>query len=54
MKNLCIIPAKSFSRRLPSKNIKSFFGKPVIYYSIKTALKSKVFAKVFVSTESKK
>ena len=54
MKNLCIIPAKSFSKRLPSKNIKFFFGKPVISYSITTALKSKLFTKVFVSTESEK
>lgn len=54
MKNLCVIPAKLLSKRLPMKNIKVLFGKPVIYYSIKTALKSKLFSKVFVSTDSHK
>ena len=54
MRNLCVIPAKLASSRLPFKNIKLFFGKPVIYYSIKTALKSKIFSKVFVSTDSPK
>lgn len=52
MHNLCVIPAKLYSRRFPFKNIKLFFGEPIIYYSIKTALESKLFSKVFVSTDS--
>ena len=52
MQNLCVIPAKLVSKRLPLKNIKFFFGKPIIYYSIKAALESKLFSKVFVSTDS--
>lgn len=52
-KNICIIPARQGSKRLLGKNIKNFFGKPIIYYPIKEALKSKLFDRVIVSTDSK-
>jgi len=53
MKNyICIIPARKGSKRIKNKNIKSFFGKPIIYYSIKTAINSKIFKEVHVSTDS--
>ena len=52
MKPICIIPARSGSKRIKNKNIKLFFGKPIIYYSIKAAIKSKCFSNVFVSTDS--
>ena len=52
--NIAIIPAKSNSRRVPNKNILKFFGKEMIYYSISQALKSKLFDKIIVSTDSKK
>ena len=48
-----IIPARIGSKRIRKKNIKEFFGKPIIYYSIKAALKSKLFKEVVVSTDSK-
>ena len=48
---LCIIPARGGSKRIPKKNIKDFLGKPIIAYSIETALKSKLFGKVIVSTD---
>jgi N-acylneuraminate cytidylyltransferase len=51
--NLCIIPARGGSKRLPRKNIKSFFGKPVIEYGITTALASGLFQEVMVSTDDK-
>ena len=53
MKNKCvaIIPARGGSKRIPRKNIKDFFGKPLIAYSIEVALESKLFDKVIVSTE---
>ncbi len=51
MKNLAIIPARGGSKRIPKKNIKDFLGKPIIAYSIETALKSKLFCKVIVSTD---
>ena len=53
-KNICIIPARSGSKRIKNKNILNFFGKPVIYYPIKEAIKSKLFDKIIVSTDSKK
>ena len=52
--NIAIIIARIGSRRIKSKNIKFFFGKPVIAYSIINALNSKIFSRVIVSTESKK
>ena len=51
MKNLCIIPARGGSKRIPHKNVKSFMGKPIIAYSIETALKSGLFDEVMVSTD---
>lgn len=51
MKNLAIIPARGGSKRVPRKNIKDFLGKPIIAYSIETALKSKLFDEVMVSTD---
>jgi N-acylneuraminate cytidylyltransferase len=54
IKRLLIIPARLNSRRVKNKNIKIFFKKPIIAYPIKTALKSKLFSKIHVSTESKK
>jgi len=50
---LAIITARLGSKRLKLKNIKNFFGKPVISYPIKACLKSNIFDKVVVSTESK-
>lgn len=51
MKSICIIPARSGSKRIHKKNIKNFFEKPIISYSIETALKSGIFDKVIVSTD---
>ncbi len=48
---LCIIPARGGSKRIPRKNIKDFLGKPIIAYSIETALKSGCFDRVIVSTD---
>ena len=53
-KNIAIITARKNSKRIKNKNIKIFNKKPLIYWTIKTALKSKLFDKVFVSTDSKK
>ncbi len=48
---IAIIPARGGSKRIPRKNIKDFFGKPLIAYSIQVALESKLFDKVIVSTD---
>lgn len=49
--NICIIPARGGSKRIPRKNIKEFNGKPIIAYSIEAALQSNCFSKVIVSTD---
>ena len=51
MSNICIIPARGGSKRIPRKNIKVFLGKPIIAYSIKAALDSKLFDEVMASTD---
>ncbi len=51
MNNVAIITARGGSKRIPRKNIKLFRGKPMIAYSIKTALDSGLFDMVMVSTE---
>ena len=50
---IAIIPARIGSKRIKKKNIKKFNKLPIIYYSIKAALKSKLFDDVVVSTDSK-
>lgn len=49
--NLAIIPARGGSKRIPRKNIRPFLGKPIIAYSIETALNSDLFEEVMVSTD---
>ena len=53
-KIIAIIPARSGSKGLLNKNIKLFNKKPLIYWTIKSALQSKYIDKCFVSTDSKK
>jgi N-acylneuraminate cytidylyltransferase len=48
---IAIIPARGGSKRIPRKNIREFHGKPLIAYSIETALQSNLFEKVVVSTD---
>ena len=52
MSNLALITARGGSKRIPKKNIKEFCGKPIIAYSIKSALESGLFDEVMVSTDS--
>lgn len=52
-KILAIIPARGGSKGIPRKNIKSLNGKPLLYYTIEEALKSKYIDRVTVSTEDK-
>ena len=54
MNIVAIIPARKNSKGIKNKNIINYKGKPLIYHSIKTALKSKLIDKVIVSTDSKK
>ena len=49
--NICIIPARGGSKRIPKKNIKIFGGQPMISWSIEAALNSECFKRVIVSTD---
>ena len=51
MANVCIIPARGGSKRIAKKNIKLFLGRPIIAYSIETAITSGLFDEVMVSTD---
>lgn len=51
---VAIIPARKNSKRVKKKNIKSFFGKPIIYWTIRTLKKTKLFDKIYVSTDCSK
>ena len=48
--NIAIIPARKGSKRLPMKNVRPFFGKPVIQHTIEAALASKCFQRIIVSS----
>lgn len=50
-KILAIIPARAKSTRLPGKNINDFVGKPLIAWTIESALKSSYIDRVIVSTD---
>ena len=52
MDNIAIITARGGSKRIPKKNIREFCGRPIIEYSIRAALESKLFDEVMVSTDS--
>jgi len=54
MKILCTICGRGGSKGLINKNIKSFLGKPLVSYTIKQAIKSKLFYKIALSSDSKK
>ena len=51
MKNLCIIPARGGSKRIPRKNVKLFLGKPMLAYSIEAAKQTGLFEEIMVSTD---
>jgi len=51
MNNIAIITARGGSKRIPKKNIKSFFGKPMVVYAIEACRQSAVFSEVMVSTD---
>jgi N-acylneuraminate cytidylyltransferase len=50
--NIAVIPARGGSKRLPGKNCRQFFGKPLIAYAIEAAKASCLFDRVIVSTDS--
>ena len=51
---LGIIPARGGSKGIPGKNIKEFYGKPLIAWTIEAALKSGSLSRLIVSTDDNK
>ena len=51
---LCIIPARSGSKRIKNKNILKFFKIPFLGRTIITAKRAKIFDNIVVSSDSKK
>ena len=48
---LAVIPARGGSKRIPSKNIKTFCGKPMMAWAIEAAIKSQCFDQIVVPTD---
>jgi N-acylneuraminate cytidylyltransferase len=48
---IAIIPARGGSKRIPQKNIKSFFGKPMLSYAINACKDAGIFSEIMVSTD---
>ena len=51
MKKFCLILARKNSRRIKGKNMISFNGKPLVYWSILTAVKSNIFDTIILSSD---
>lgn len=50
--SLAIIPARGGSKRIPGKNIRTLYGKPIIAYTIEAARQCDLFERIVVSTDS--
>tara|TARA_Y100001970_G_C14205655_1_gene843789 strand:- start:1452 stop:2168 length:717 start_codon:yes stop_codon:yes gene_type:complete len=51
---ICLICCRGGSKTIKNKNIKNFAGKPLLSWTLQEALKSKIFDKIILSTDSKK
>jgi len=52
LKNIIVIPARGNSKEIKKKNLISFCGKPLLYWTITQAKKSRLKNNVYVSSES--
>lgn len=52
MKSLAIIPARGGSKRLPNKNLYLLGGKPLLVYTLESAVHSQCFEKIILSSDS--
>ena len=46
-----IIPARGESQRIKKKNIKKFYSKPILYWTIKVLKQSNLFSKIVLTTD---
>ena len=53
LSSIAVIPARGGSKRIPRKNLYPINGRPMIGWVIETALNSKVFSEVVVTSEDK-
>ena len=51
---ICLICCRGGSKSIKNKNIKNFNGKPLLYWTLEEAIKSKIFNKIILSTDSVK
>ena len=49
---ICFIPARSGSTRIKNKNIRLIDGRPLIYWTVSKAIKSKKFDRIIFSSDS--
>ena len=49
--NLCVIPARGGSKRIPRKNVRLFCGKPMLVWALEAASKSECFDEIIVSSD---
>jgi pseudaminic acid cytidylyltransferase len=52
--SFAIIPARGGSQRIKKKNIKKFYSKPILYWTIKSLKRSKLFSKIVLTTDDTK
>lgn len=52
-KIVAVIPARSGSKGILNKNMYDVNGRPLLWYTLQFAIKSKFFSSVFISTDSK-
>ena len=53
MKIIAMVPARIGSQRLKKKNLALINNKPLVYYAINAAKKSKIFDKIFINSDDK-
>jgi len=53
-KCIALVPARSGSKRIKDKNIRLLAGHPLLAYTITSALRSRIFSHIVVSTDSLK
>jgi N-acylneuraminate cytidylyltransferase len=49
---IAIIPARSGSKRILKKNIKNFFGRPMLSYAVGACKEADIFSEIMVSTDT--
>ncbi len=54
IKNIAIITVRSGSYRIKNKSTKIFFGRPIIFYTIRILKKTNIFDRIYLSTNCSK